>query len=89
MTTITPTTAVWIEDGCTCCQACVANSPAIFFFLDQADRAWLRAAAVVDGIAGHNDDRRAALTAIALADPNLEEAIDGCPVEVIRSGPAR
>jgi ferredoxin len=89
MNTITAATAVWVEDGCICCQVCVATAPAIFFFPDQAERAWLRGTAVVDGNAGHQEDRRTALTALALADPNLQEAIANCPVEVIRTGPAR
>lgn len=73
---------VWIAEGCLPCSACEASCPEVFAVPD--DEAVVVAAARSDGIGDHNRERQAELTTAASALwSSIEEAAQGCPVEVI------
>jgi ferredoxin len=76
-------TSVWVEDGCICCQACVAALPSVFCFPN--DRAEILGSVREDGKTSYNDAERSLLNdeGILLSDQIIEAAV-GCPVEVIK-----
>lgn len=77
-------TKVWIEDGCIVCNACETTAPEVFSVTEETCK--IRAEVRVDGQTTPNLDERAALiTSVGqeLAD-QIQEAAEGCPVEVIK-----
>ncbi len=78
-------THVWIEEGCIGCGACPLTAPAVFA-LDEVTDAVVLGTARQDGLTGVNRDERSPLRAevAALESPPIQEAAEGCPVEVIR-----
>lgn len=75
---------VWIEEGCIVCNACETTCPEVFNVTD--DTCTIRAEVRVDATESENRDERAELTPEVgeeLADL-IEEAAEGCPVEVIK-----
>ncbi|TVR44296.1 MAG: ferredoxin [Planctomycetota bacterium] len=77
-------TKVWIEEGCIVCNACETACPEVFLVTE--DTCMIRAEVREDGQETENRDEKAPLKAEAgeeLADA-IEEAAEGCPVEVIK-----
>ena len=77
-------TRVWIEEGCIVCNACETTCPEVFNVTE--DSCHIRAEVRVDGAQDTNLTARSGLKdAIGseLAD-QIEEAAEGCPVEVIK-----
>ena len=77
-------TRVWIEEGCIVCNACETTCPEVFNVTE--DSCHIRAEVRVDGQQDTNLTSRSGLKdAIGseLAD-QIEEAAEGCPVEVIK-----
>ena len=78
---------VWIEEGCTACDACVDACPEIFKVDHDAGTAVILASARADGIEGTNEDEKAKLAG-ALGNEHeeaIEDAADGCPVGIIQT----
>ncbi len=74
---------VWVEEGCICCQACVAVLPAVFTF-GQA-QAEIVGAMRRDGITSSNEDELCALNEAGIAcSDEIIEAAQACPVEIIK-----
>jgi ferredoxin len=77
-------TRVWIEEGCIVCNACETTCPEVFNVTE--DSCTIRAEVRVDGQQDPNLTARSALKdsiGAELAD-QIEEAAEGCPVEVIK-----
>ena len=77
-------TKVWIEDGCIVCNACETTCPEVFSVTE--DTCHIRSEVRSDGSQDTNLSTKAALagnTGAELAD-QIEEAAEGCPVEVIK-----
>jgi ferredoxin len=77
-------TRVWIEEGCIVCNACETTCPEVFNVTE--DSCHIRAEVRVDGAQDTNLNAKSGLKdAIGseLAD-QIEEAAEGCPVEVIK-----
>ncbi len=77
-------TRVWIEEGCIVCNACETTCPEVFNVTE--DSCHIRSEVRVDGKQDTNLEARNPLKdAIGseLAD-QIEEAAEGCPVEVIK-----
>jgi ferredoxin len=77
-------TRVWIEEGCIVCNACETTCPEVFNVTE--DSCNIRAEVRADGKQDTNLAAKSALKdAIGseLAD-QIEEAAEGCPVEVIK-----
>ncbi len=77
-------TKVWIEDGCIVCNACETTAPEVFSVTEETCK--IRAEVRVDGASTPNLEERSALTGTIgqdLAD-QIQEAAEGCPVEVIK-----
>ena len=77
-------TKVWIEEGCIVCNACETACPEVFLVTE--DTCVIRAEVRVDGAETENRTEQAALKdglGEELAD-QIEEAAEGCPVEVIK-----
>jgi ferredoxin len=77
-------TRVWIEEGCIVCNACETACPEVFNVTE--DSCTIRAEVRVDGVNDTNEAAKSALkdgfgTNLAEA---IEEAAEGCPVEVIK-----
>ncbi len=76
-------THVWIEEGCIACGACPLTCPTVFAIPD--DDAEILGAARMDGITSPNRSERCQLNALCGArTAEIEEAAEGCPVDVIR-----
>ncbi len=75
----TPT--IYIETGCICCQACVTTAPDVFIIPD--DTAEIKGAVRSDGITSRNYVERAPLVPDVDWDI-IDEAIAGCPIEIIK-----
>jgi ferredoxin len=77
-------TAVWIEEGCIVCNACETACPEVFHVTE--DSCQIRAEVRSDGQQDENRDAKNPLKGSLgddLAD-QIEEAAEGCPVEVIK-----
>ncbi len=77
-------TRVWIEEGCIVCNACETTCPEVFNVTE--DSCTIRAAVRVDGTDDTNLAARSPLKdqiGVELAE-QIEEAAEGCPVEVIK-----
>lgn len=75
---------VWVEEGCIVCNACENACPEVFAVTD--DACHIRAEVREDGQEDDNSGAQSPLKAglgDELADA-IEEAADGCPVEVIK-----
>ena len=75
---------VWVEDGCITCDACQEIAPDVFEVQD--DSSFIVAAARVDGGFDSNESTKSALKdeiGSSMYDDILD-AVDGCPVEVIK-----
>jgi ferredoxin len=77
-------TKVWIEDGCIVCNACETTCPEVFNVTE--DTCHIRAEVREDGAKDTNLATKGPLKAIAANDLEIqiEEAAQGCPVEVIK-----
>ncbi len=77
-------TSVWIEEGCIVCNACETTCPEVFSVTE--DSCVIRAESRTDGAEDENDKARSPLTD-EISDESsdaIEEAAEGCPVEVIK-----
>jgi len=77
-------TRVWIEEGCIVCNACETTCPEVFNVRE--DSCTIRADVRSDGVDDTNLTARSTLsgaTGTELAE-QIEEAAEGCPVEVIK-----
>ena len=77
-------TKVWIEEGCIVCNACETACPEVFVVTD--DSCHIRGEVRSDGSEDENEESEEALLVDEpeeLAD-QIEEAAEGCPVEVIK-----
>ena len=77
-------TKVWIEEGCIVCDACETACPEVFHVTE--DTCTILGEVREDGISDENRDAKNPLkgdTGEELED-QIEEAADGCPVEVIK-----
>jgi ferredoxin len=77
-------TRVWIEEGCIVCNACETTCPEVFNVTE--DSCTIRAEVRVDGQDTTNLTEKSPLSGSLgeeLAD-QIEEAAEGCPVEVIK-----
>jgi ferredoxin len=75
---------VWIEEGCIVCNACETACPEVFHVTE--DSCHIRAEVRQDHVKSTNLAERSTLvgdTGDTLAD-QIEEAAEGCPVEVIK-----
>jgi ferredoxin len=75
---------VWIEEGCIVCNACETTCPEVFNVTE--DSCHIRAESRLDGQQNTNLTDRSELKPElieSLAD-QIEEAAEGCPVEVIK-----
>ena len=75
---------VWVEEGCITCDACQEIAPDVFEVQD--DSSFIVAAARVDGGFDSNESTKSALKdeiGSSMYDDILD-AVDGCPVEVIK-----
>ena len=75
---------VWIEEGCIVCNACETTCPEVFNVTE--DSCHIRSEVRTDGKQSTNLAERADLGGTIgtdLAD-QIEEAAEGCPVEVIK-----
>lgn len=79
-------TKVWIEDGCIVCNACETTCPEVFKVTE--DTCYIRAEVMENGEEGTNLSAKAPLKADKAAEleGQIEEAAQGCPVEVIKFG---
>ncbi len=77
-------TKVWIEEGCIVCNACETACPEVFLVTEETCviRAEVRSDKKEDTNLDHKMDLAGTYGA-ELAD-QIEEAAEGCPVEVIR-----
>jgi ferredoxin len=76
-------THVWIEEGCIACGYCPIACPEIFDIPNED--AEIRGSARMDGITSPNRIERSRLNEAGLAcTDGIEEAVAGCPVEVIQ-----
>ena len=75
---------VWIEEGCIVCNACETTCPEVFNVTE--DSCNIRSEVRVDGQQTTNLTERADLKDAIGADlaEQIEEAAEGCPVEVIK-----
>jgi ferredoxin len=75
---------VWIEDGCIVCNACETTCPEVFHVTE--DTCHIRAEVRTDGTQDSNLASKTALTDAVSQDlaSQIEEAAEGCPVEVIK-----
>ena len=75
---------VWIEDGCIVCNACETTCPEVFNVTE--DSCNIRAEVRVDGQQSTNLTERTDLKPEICGDlaDQIEEAAEGCPVEVIK-----
>jgi ferredoxin len=75
---------VWIEEGCIVCNACETTCPEVFNVTE--DSCHIRAEARVDGKQDTNLEARSELQPQICEDmaDQIEEAAEGCPVEVIK-----
>ncbi|MBA3707508.1 MAG: ferredoxin [Planctomycetes bacterium] len=78
-------TRVWIEEGCICCQACVTSERQVFSIPDGSDSAIILGDVRLDGVSDRNVIARGDLTVAGtqLSD-TIEEAAEGCPMDIIR-----
>ena len=77
-------TRVWIEEGCIVCNACETTCPEVFNVTE--DSCHIRAEVRADGQVNTNLSEKSLLAGTIgtdLAD-QIEEAAEGCPVEVIK-----
>lgn len=76
-------TTVWIEDGCIVCNACETTCPEVFNVTE--DTCHIRAEVREDGQKDPNA-AHSPLKSVAANDleNQIEEAAQGCPVEVIK-----
>ena len=77
-------TKVWIEEGCIVCNACETASPEVFLVTE--DTCVIRAEVREDGQESENLEEQSGLKdeiGEELEDA-IEEAAEGCPVEVIK-----
>ena len=77
-------TRVWIEEGCIVCNACETACPEVFNVTE--DSCTIRAEVRSDGVNDTNASAKSMLKdgiGATLAEA-IEEAAEGCPVEVIK-----
>lgn len=82
--TTTQVRSVWIEEGCIVCNACETTCPEVFLVTEET--CLIRAEARTDGQQSENRKEKVPLLLTigsSLADA-IEEAAEGCPVEVIK-----
>ena len=77
-------TKVWIEEGCIVCNACEAECPEVFHVTDSSCN--INGSVREDGVDSENRDEMSALSGSNGTDLEaaIEDAIAGCPVEVIK-----
>ncbi|MEK7415822.1 MAG: ferredoxin [Planctomycetota bacterium] len=77
-------TKVWVEDGCTACNACETTCPEVFHVVDGT--CYIRASARADGTEDANLDSKSELTGTLGTDleEQIMEAVAGCAVEIIK-----
>jgi ferredoxin len=77
-------TTVWIEDGCIVCNACETTCPEVFHVTE--DTCHIRAEVRADGTKDTNLTAKGGLAGSTGSDleTQIEEAAEGCPVEVIK-----
>ncbi len=75
---------VWIEEGCIVCNACETTCPEVFNVTE--DSCHIRAEVRSDGQQTTNLTEKSELVAAIGNDlsEQIEEAAEGCPVEVIK-----
>lgn len=79
---MTTVSRIWIDQGCICCQACVATLPEVFAFPE--DTAVVLGDVRCDGVTSRNLDERSPLNAVGLEYADLiREAAAGCPIGII------
>ena len=76
--------SVWIEEGCIVCNACETTCPEVFLVTEET--CLIRGEAREDGQQSENRMEKATLLAAFGTDLHdaIEEAAEGCPVEVIK-----
>lgn len=78
-----PVAKVWIEEGCIVCNACETACPEVFIVTD--DSCHIRGETREDGSEDENLEAKSPLTdEFAELEDQIEEAAEGCPVEVIQ-----
>lgn len=77
-------TKVWIEEGCIVCNACETACPEVFLVTE--DTCMIRAEVREDGQETENRDEMSSLKEEFRdeLEDSIEEAAEGCPVEVIK-----
>ena len=76
-------TKVWIEEGCIVCNACETACPEVFIVTDETCH--IRAETRQDGQEDENREAMSGLTdEFGELEDQIEEAAEGCPVEVIK-----
>ena len=77
------TITVWIAEGCLPCNACEVVAPTVF---EVDEEAIVLGTSRTDGTSNPNRDERSPLTQAIWEEfqDAIEEAAEGCPVEVIR-----
>ena len=77
-------TKVWIDEGCIVCNACETTCPEVFEVTE--DTCMILPDVREDGVRSENREEQSAMkpdVGEELAD-QIEEAAEGCPVEVIK-----
>ena len=76
--------SVWIEEGCIVCNACESTCPEVFYVTEESCH--ILGDVREDGLQTENESEKSPLSGELgeeLAD-QIEEAAEGCPVEVIK-----
>ncbi|MDA3960930.1 MAG: ferredoxin [Planctomycetota bacterium] len=78
--------SVWIEEGCTACDACADACPEVFKVDHDEGTAVVIADARVDGKTSTNEAEKAALKGDlgSAQEESIQDAADGCPVGIIQ-----
>ena len=74
---------VWIEGECTICNACESACPEVFHVTDET--CFIKGSTRQDGLDDENLEAQSPLLAeFTDLDDEIEEAAEGCPVEIIK-----
>lgn len=77
-------TTVWIEEGCIVCNACETTCPEVFKVTEES--CVILGEVREDGATDENEDSKSPLSGDngEELEDQIEEAAEGCPVEVIK-----